>query len=102
MEVLSAIEKMLNDNGEIYFDTTVGWYEGAKDFRTGGQDIVYIKENGKYFKEFDEVILPNQIIKNKTEITLSEIEKELSGFEVKVEEILSATIINRSEWECKG
>lgn len=102
MELLTAIEKMLNDNGEIYFDTTVGWYEGDKDFRTGGQDIVYTKENDKYFKEFDEVILPNQILKNKQEISLEDIHKELSGFDVKVEEVLSATIINRSEWECKG
>ena len=102
MELLDAIKKMLEDNGEIYFDTTVGWYEGSKDYRTGGQDIVYTKKEGKFYKEYDEVILPGNVEKNVIEITLEGIHNELANFDVKVDEVLSAAIINRSQWECKG
>jgi tRNA G46 methylase TrmB len=102
VEMLDAIKKMLNDNGEIYFDTTVGWYEGSKDYRTGGQDIIYIKENNIIYKKYDEVILPGNVEKKQIEISLEEIKKELEAFDVKVEEVLSAAIINRSQWECKG
>ncbi|TDT72585.1 hypothetical protein EV215_0395 [Hypnocyclicus thermotrophus] len=102
MNIKNIVKETLDKNKEIYLDTTVGWYKGNKDYRTGGQDIIYSIENNEYYKEYDFVITPNNIEKTKVRITLDEIVEELTKFNVKEEEITSGAIINRGDWEPRG
>ncbi|MGM0508581.1 MAG: hypothetical protein ACQERZ_05385 [Fusobacteriota bacterium] len=102
MKLNEAVKTVLEENGEIYLDKTKGWYEqGGEDHRTGGEDIIYAKKKLHIKKIWDYVDENGEIKKDKKNITVDEIVKELENENVNAEEVMLGAIINRGMWESR-
>ena len=104
MTLEEAIVAMIDENGAIYFDRTEGWYEEALDFRSGGEDIEYLKRDDKYYKNYTYVEdgIINRIKKASIEVTIEEIAEELLKSNVTAEEVMTGAMLNRGFWTNKS